>query len=165
MRVATTLTLSDSEKTALEKHTRSRAVSIRLAERSHIVLLAAAGLENKVIAQRLKIPPNKVGKWRTRFSEGGLLAISQDKPRGANHGGQDSRKQARLRHKIIQATTQTKPDNATHWSTRTLANTLKTTHSFVHRVWQSVGLKPHLERTFKVSNDPLFEEKLCDVVG
>ena len=165
MRVATPITLSDSEKKTLEKHTRSRAVSMRLAERSHIVLLAAVGLENKVIAQRLKIPPNKVGKWRNRFVEGGLLAISKDKPRGANHGGQDSSKQAKLRHKIIEATTQTKPDNATHWSTRTLADTLKTTHSFVHRVWQSVGLKPHLEKTFKVSNDPQFEEKLCDVVG
>ena len=71
MRVATTLTLSDSEKTTLEKYTRSRAVSMRLAERSHIVLLAAVGLENKVIAQRLKMPPNKVGKWRNRFFEGG----------------------------------------------------------------------------------------------
>ncbi len=165
MRIATPITLSDSDKKTLEKHTRSRSVSVRLAERSHIVLLSAAGLENKVIAQRLKIPPNKVGKWRNRFVEGGLIAISKDKPRGANHGGQDTRKQARLRKKIIATTTQAKPANATHWSTRTLADALNTTHSFVHRVWQSVGLKPHLVKTFKVSNDPQFEEKLCDVVG
>ena len=165
MRVATTITLSAADKKTLTKNTRSRSVSVRLAERSHIVLLSAAGLENKVIAHRLQIPPNKVGKWRNRFVEGGLAAISKDKPRGANHGGQDTRKQARLRKKIIQTTTQAKPDNATHWSTRTLADALHTTHSFVHRVWQSVGLKPHLEKTFKVSNDPQFEEKLCDVVG
>ena len=165
MRVAATITLSDSDKKTLEKNTRSRSVSVRLAERSHIVLLSAAGLENKVIAQRLNIPPNKVGKWRNRFVEGGMTSISKDKPRGANHGGQDTGKQARLRKKIIETTTQAKPGNATHWSTRTLADALHTTHSFVHRVWQSVGLKPHLEKTFKVSNDPHFEEKLCDVVG
>jgi transposase len=165
MRVAATITLSDSDKKTLAKHIRSRSVSVRLAERSHIVLLSAAGLENKVIAQKLKIPPNKVGKWRNRFVEGGMTAISHDKPRGANHGGQDTGKQARLRKRIIEITTQAKPDNATHWSTRTLATALHTTHSFVHRVWQSVGLKPHLEKTFKGSNDPHFEEKLCDVVG
>ena len=165
MRTAVSITLSDSDKKILEKNTRSRAVSIRLSERSKIVLLAAAGLENKVIAQRLNVPPNKVGKWRNRFAEGGIKSISKDKPRGANHGGKDTVKQARLRKKIIEKTTQEKPDNATHWSTRTLAEALNTTHSFVHRVWQSVGLKPHLEKTFKVSNDPHFEEKLCDVVG
>ena len=165
MRVAATITLSDFDKKTLAKHIRSRSVSVRLSERSHIVLLSAAGLENKAIAQKLKIPPNKVGKWRNRFVEGGMTAISHDKPRGANHGGQDTGKQARLRKRIIEITTQAKPDNATHWSTRTLADALQTTHSFVHRVWQSVGLKPHLEKTFKVSNDPHFEEKLCDVVG
>jgi len=165
MRAAASITLSKSDQKILEKNTRSRAVSIRLSERSKIVLMAAAGLENKVIAQRLNVPPNKVGKWRNRFAEGGIKAISKDKPRGSNHGGKDTVKQARLRKKIIEKTTQEKPDNATHWSTRTLAEALNTTHSFVHRVWQSVGLKPHLESTFKVSNDPHFEEKLCDVVG
>ena len=165
MRVAARITLSDSDRQILEKNTKSRAVSIRLLERSKIVLLSAEGLENKEIAQRLHIAPNKVGLWRNRFAEGGIKAISKDKPRGANQGGKDSFKQARLRKRVIEKTTREKPDNATHWSTRTLAEALNTTHSFVHRVWQSVGLKPHLEKTFKVSNDPHFEEKLCDVVG
>ena len=160
MRVAAKITLSDTDKQILEKNTNSRAVSIRLSERSKIVLLSADGLENKDIAQRLNIPPNKVGLWRNRFAEGGIKSIIKDKPRGANLGGKDTLKQARLRKKIIEKTTQSKPDNATHWSTRTLAETLNTTHSFVHRVWKSVGLKPHLEKTFKVSNDPYFEEKL-----
>ena len=165
MRVATPITLSNSDKKILEKNTRSRAVSIRLCERSKVVLLSAEGLENKAIAQQLNIPPNKVGKWRNRFAEGGIQSISKDRPRGANHGGKDTLEQARLRQKIIEKTTRKKPTNATHWSTRTMAEALHTTHSFVHRVWQSVGLKPHLEKTFKVSNDPHFEEKLCDVVG
>lgn len=165
MRVAKKIILSATEKKELEKNTRSKAVSIRLCERSKIVLLAAQGLESKRIAEQLTIAPNQVGKWRNRFAEGGLPSISKDQPRGANHGGKDSIKQARLRNRIIARTTQEKPHNATHWSTRSLAEALNTTHSFVHRVWQSVGLKPHLEKTFKVSNDPHFEEKLCDVVG
>jgi len=165
MRVARKIILSEPDKKTLEKNTTSRAVSLRLSERSKIVLSAAQGLENKVIAQQLNIPPNKVGKWRKRYAEGGIKSISSERPRGANHGGKDTLKQARLRQRVIEKTTQEKPDNATHWSTRTLAEALNTTHSFVHRVWQSVGLKPHLEKTFKVSNDPHFEEKLCDVVG
>ncbi len=165
MRVATKIILSDPDKKILERNTTSRAVSMRLSERSRIVLLSAQGLENRVIAQQLNIPPNKVSKWRSRYAEGGIESICNERPRGANHGGKDTLKQARLRQKIIEKTTQEKPDNATHWSTRTLAKELNTTHSFVHRVWQSVGLKPHLEKTFKVSNDPHFEEKLCDVVG
>ncbi|MCU7937430.1 MAG: IS630 family transposase [Candidatus Thiodiazotropha sp. (ex Dulcina madagascariensis)] len=165
MRVAIKISLSKIEKQELEKNTRSRSVSIRLSERSKIILLAAEGMENKAIAQKLGIPPNRVGLWRNRFADGGIKALSKDKPRGANHGGKSSRQQARLRNKIIKKTTQEKPANATHWSTRTLAEELNTTHSFVNRVWNSVGLKPHLEKTFKVSNDPHFEEKLCDVVG
>jgi len=165
MRVATKIILSDPDKKLLEKNTTNRTVSRRLSERSKIVLLSAQGLENRAIAQQLNIPPNKVGKWRKRYAEGGIRSISNERPRGANHGGKDTLKQATLRQMIIEKTTQEKPDNATHWSTRTLAKELNTTHSFVHRVWQSVGLKPHLERTFKVSNDPHFEEKLCDVVG
>ena len=165
MRVAIEITLSDSDKKILEKNTRSGAVSVRVSERSKVVLLSAEGLDNKTIAQKLNVSPNQVGKWRNRFAEGGIASISKDKPRGANHGGKDTLRQARLRQKIIKKTTQEKPDNATHWSTRTMAEALNTTHSFVNRVWQSVGLKPHLESTFKVSNDPHFEEKLCDVVG
>ena len=165
MRIAPAIILTDADRQILQKNTRSRAVSIRLSERSKIVLLSAEGLDNKTIAQKLNILPNKVGKWRNRFAEGGLESISKDKPRGANHGGKNTLKQAKLRNRIIEKTTQEKPTNATHWSTRTLAKELKTTHSFVNRVWQSIGLKPHLEKSFKVSNDPNFEEKLCDVVG
>src|SRR5680860_1438474 len=98
MRVATEIVLSDSDKKILEKNTKSRAVSVRLSERSKIVLLSADGLENKVIAQRLNIPPNKVGKWRNRFAEGGIQSISKDKPRGANHGGKDSVKPVSYTH-------------------------------------------------------------------
>ncbi len=165
MRVAAKIVLADKEKQELEKNVNSKAVSVRLNERSRIVLLAAEGLDNQSIAKKLTITQNTVARWRNRFANDGLKSISKDKPRGLNHGGKNSVKQARLRQKIIKKTTQEKPKNATHWSTRTLAEALGTTHSFVSRVWQSVGLKPHLEKTFKVSNDKHFEEKLSDVVG
>ena len=89
----------------------------------------------------------------------------KERPRGANHGGKNSKKQGELRSKVIEATTQTTPKDATHWSCRSMARHLNTTHSFVNRVWRAHGLKPHLIRTFKLSNDPRFEEKLRDVVG
>lgn len=165
MRRAPSIILTDQDKQILQRNVRSRSISIRLLERSRIILLSAENLDNQTIAKKLNIRPNTVGRWRTRYADGGLESIIKDKPRGNNHGGKSTLKQAKLRIKIIEKTTREKPKNATHWSTRTLAKELNTTHSFVNRVWQSVGLKPHLEKTFKVSNDPLFEEKLCDVVG
>ena len=127
--------------------------------------MAAEGMANKEIAAALGIDANKVGRWRTRYAQEGPSAIEKERPRGANHGGKDSRAQAALRARVLEATTQTVPADATHWSCRSMARHLDTTHSFVNRVWRSHGLKPHLIRTFKLSNDPRFEEKLQDVVG
>jgi len=159
------INLSAEEKKQLEKNIRSRKTPVRLRERSHIVLLAADRVPNYKIAKRLKLDINTVGRWRNRFADEGYASIEKDRPRGANHGGKDSAKQAKLRSLIIKKTTQEKPKGATHWSVRSLAKELGTTHSLVGRVWKEVGLKPHLERYFKVSNDPHFEEKLHDVVG
>lgn len=94
-----------------------------------------------------------------------MAGIVKDRPRGANQGGKKTVDQEKLRRKIIRMTTQEKPDGGTHWSTRTMAKAAGTTHSFVNRVWQDAGLKPHLMKHFKVSKDPRFEEKLIDVVG
>lgn len=165
MRIAAQIELSAKERKTLQHYVTSRKTPVRLVERSRIVLLADEGATNQVIAEKLGITENKVGRWRNRYAEGGLKAIEKDRPRGKNHGGKKTVSQARLRNKVIRMTTQETPDNATHWSTRTLAERLNTTHSFVHRVWKSVGLKPHLVKSFKVSNDPQFEEKLHDVVG
>ncbi len=122
-------------------------------------------MTNQAIAAALGIDQNTVGRWRNRFVKERVKGIESERPRGGNHGGKSSERQAELRTRIIEATTQTTPTDATHWSTRTMARAMKTTHSFVHRVWRSHGLKPHLIRTFKLSNDPRFEEKLHDVVG
>ena len=157
--------LTASEEKQLEKNVRSRKTSVRLLERSKIVLLAAKNIPNYKIAEKLDIDVNKVGRWRNRFEKKRFEGIEKDLPRGANHGGKNTADQAKLRSKIIKMTTQKKPKDATHWSTRSLSKELGINHSFVNRVWREVGLKPHLTAQFKVSNDPLFEEKLKDVVG
>jgi len=128
-------------------------------------LLASKEIPNYKIAEKLKIDVNKVGRCRNRFEKKRLKGIEKDLPRGANHGGKDTAEQSKLRSNIIKITTQEKPKDATHWSTRGLAKKLEINHSFVNRVWREVGLKPHLSKQFKVSNDPHFEEKLKDVVG
>lgn len=133
--------------------------------RANIVLLASEQVPNGEIAQRLKLNKTTVGLWRNRYVEEGFSGLLKDRGRGRNHGGKNTEEQERLRALIIQKTTTEKPPGQTHWSTRTMAKALGTTHSFVNRVWQQAGLKPHLHRTFKLSNDPYFEEKLTDVVG
>ena len=165
MRVAAEIELSGKDREQLGKWAAARSTPVRLRERARIVLLAAGGMTNKAIALELGIDANKVGRWRARVAAEGVSAIEKERPRGANHGGKDSRAQAELRSKVIETTTQTTPRDATHWSCRSMARHLETTHSFVNRVWRAHGLKPHLIRTFKLSNDPRFEEKLRDVVG
>ena len=127
--------------------------------------MAAEGMTNKAIAAELGVDANKVRRWRCRVAKEGVGSIDKERPRRANHGGKNSTEQAELCSKVIEATTQTTPKDATHWSCRSMARHLNTTHSFVNRVWRAHGLKPHLIRTFKLSNDPRFEEKLRDVVG
>ena len=159
------ITLSAEEKKQLDKNVRSRKTSVRLVERSRIILLAADDIPNYKIAEELDIDVNKVGRWRNRFFERGIQGIEKELPRGGNHGGKNSADQAKLRSKIIRITTQEKPKDGTHWTTRGLAKVLGINHSFINRVWRDVGLKPHLTAQFKVSNDPAFEEKLRDIVG
>jgi transposase len=161
MRVAPKVIVSEEDRKVLERWARGRSTPVRLMQRANIVLLAAEGRENKDIATALDVTRQLVGRWRNRFVKSGLSGIEKDAPgRGRKATLRDA-----LTAKIIQWTTQRKPDNATHWSTRTLAEALGTTHSMVNRVWRANGLKPHLSRTFKLSNDPKFVEKALDVVG
>ena len=102
-----------------------------------------------------------MGKWRQRYVAKGLAGIAHDAPR---RGRPPVARQATTA-RIIEWTTQKKPRNATHWSCRTLARELGTSHAMVNRVWQANDLKPHLDRTFKVSNDRQFAAKVVDVVG
>jgi transposase len=161
MKVAPKIILSDAERTTLVRWSRGRSTASRLVLRAKIVLLAAEDKLNRDIAVELATAPKTVCLWRRRFAEGRLAGIEKDAPRG----GRKPSKRNAVARKIIQMTTQERPANATHWSTRSLAKELGTTPSMVQRVWKANGLKPHRTRTFKLSNDPQFAEKLVDVVG
>ncbi len=161
MRIAPIIKLTDKERKALKRLANGRRTQVRVLKRAQIVLAAARGLENREIAEELGMTRETVGRWRSRFAENRLDGIVKDLPRG----GRKPTKRSKVESQIIRKTTQEKPRNATHWSTRTLAEALGVTQSMVQRVWKANGLKPHLVKTFKVSNDPHFEEKLRDVVG
>ena len=161
MKRAPEIRLTDEERAALTRWSRGRRTPARQVVRAKIVLLAAEGRMNKDIAAELGIRPNTVVRWRSRFADRGLSGIEKDAPRG----GRKPTKREQVARVIIEKTTQETPANATHWSTRTLATALGIDQSMVQRVWKANGLKPHLVRTFKVSNDPHFAEKLVDVVG
>jgi len=161
MRVAIRINLTEEERATLTRWSRGRSTAARLVHSAKIVLMAADGKMNKEIVAALGTDAQTVKRWRTRFAERGLAGISKDAPRG----GRKPKTRDRLAAKIIRKTTLDKPKNATHWTTRTLAKELRTSHSMVHRVWKAAGLKPHRVKTFKLSNDPDFVEKLLDVVG
>ena len=165
MRVAASIILNSDEQSALEKIISSSLSQVRLVTRTRVILLAHLGKTNKAISELLKISQDTVSSYRKRYLSCGLKGLFKDKPRGNNQGGKNSIEQAKLRDEILRKTTQEKPENSTHWSTRSMAKAVGTTHSLVNRVWREYGLKPHLVKTFKVSNDPKFEEKLKDVVG
>ena len=161
MRVARPVVLSLDQQTTLEARSRARSSSARSVERARIVLLAAAGLQDLQIAARLQITREKASRWRIRYLEGGLAALDQDAPRP----GRTRTITPEKIQEVIWKTTQEKPANATHWSTRTMAEAASLSEKSVRRIWQKHGLKPHLTRTFKVSNDTQFAEKLEVVVG
>ena len=161
MRLAAKVILTDEQRAILTKWSRGRSTAARLVRRAQIVLLASEGKENIEIADELEVERTIVGRWRKRFVERGLAGIERDSPRR----GRKPTVRNRVAHKIIEVTTQRKPAQATHWSTRSLAKELKVSPAMVQRVWSANGLKPHLVKTFKVSNDPRFIEKMTDVVG
>lgn len=161
MKVAPSISLTVPERAALERWVRGRLTPARLMQRSQIVLQAAAGRINKSIAESLGIGAHTVGRWRQRFIEQRCAGIEKDAPRP----GRRPLKRDQFIRLIIDTTTQQKPPHATHWSVRTLAAHLGINREMVRRVWTATGLKPHRVRTFKLSNDPQFVEKVIDVVG
>ena len=145
----------------LDRWSRGRTTPARLVLRAKIVLLAAAGRLNKEIAAELNTGMKTVCPWRKRYIELGPAGLEKDAPRGAKPAATT----AALAAEIVRKTTTEKPSAATHWSTRTLAAELGTSPSMVQRVWKANNLQPHRVKTFKLSNDPRFAEKLVDVVG
>ena len=161
MRIAPEIVLTQAERETLEQWARGRSTPARLVERARIMLLAAEGKENREIAAKTGFSRPTVGLWRTRFVSGRLPGIEKDAPRGGRRPTRANR-MARL---ILERTTQAKPSNATHWSVRTMAKEAGVSPSMVHRVWRAHRLQPHRIRTFKISRDPNFVEKVTDIVG
>ena len=161
MKTAHEINLSEVEIKTLTTWSRGKRTPVRLMIRSKIVLLSNQGMRNQEISQELSISRKMVGLWRKRFAEHGMAGIEKDAPRGSK----EPSKCNRLAGLIIKKTTQEKPKNATHWSVRYLAKEMGISPSMVHRVWKANNLKPHLIKTFKLSHDPKFVEKVIDVVG
>jgi transposase len=161
MRVAKTIELDAPTQRELRILSQSRRIEVRLQQRARIVLLAAKGLQNKDIALEVGLDRRQVALWRQRFLEGGIDALRKDAPRS----GRPASVMQEMESRIVQVTLHEVPTDATHWSTRTLAEHLGVGATTVRRAWRNNGLKPHLSRTFKVSSDPHFEDKLLDVVG
>ena len=161
MRVAKEIVLTDTDRQTLTKWSRGRSTPARLVLRAKIVLAAADRKENKVIARELGCTRRTVSTWRNRFVESGMKVLSHDSPRSGRPSNVRSCKEA----EIIRRTIEEKPTNATQWSVRSMAKAVGVSKDTVNRVWRDSGLKPHLTRTFKVSNDKHFAEKLVNVVG
>lgn len=161
MRVAPAVRLSDEERQQLEQYARGRSTPARLVQRAQIVLLAAEGRQNRDIAAALGTDRLTAGRWRQRFVRFRIRGIEKDAPRP----GRRPRFSQELVQEIVRKTTQDTPADATHWSTRRMAKVMGVSEATIRRIWHEHGLKPHLVRTFKLSNDPRFVEKLEDVIG
>ncbi len=161
MRVADRVKLDAHAERELRVLSKRRRVEARARQRASVILLAAKGWRNTDIAVEVKLDRRQVALWRRRFIDGGVEALLQD----ASRPGRTPSVTPEVESRIVNTTLHDRPAAATHWSTRTLAAHLELSASTVRRVWKRNGLKPHLQRTFKLSRDPRFEDKLLDVVG
>lgn len=152
--------LTEDESVELERLLRRRITGQGLALRARIVQLCASGLRNKDVAVRLGTSAQTVCKWRQRFVERRIEGLF-DEPRP---GGPRKISDARVEDVIVR-TLETTPANATHWSSREMERVTGISATSVQRIWRAFGLQPHRSETFKLSSDPLFIEKVRDVVG
>ena len=153
--------MTAEQKGTLEAWIRARTIPQRIVLRSRICLLAGEGKSNSAIAEQLGTSRPTVLLWRKRFEKEGPSGLSEDAP----HGLSIQRLSAEKVNAIVEATLHTKPEDATHWSTRTMAKAQGVSHASVARIWDAHGLKPHRIEGFKLSKDKRFVEKLTDVVG
>ena len=154
------LVLSDDERETLERWARRPKSVQALALRCRIVLECANGQTNTVVAERLHVTRATVGKWRRRFVAERLDGLHDEPRPGVPRSVSDEEVE-----RIVVKTLEEMPDDATQWSIRSMAQATGISRSSVNRIWQAFGLKPHLSETFKLSPDPLFVEKVRDIVG
>src|SRR6187397_1502324 len=155
------LLVSPGQREILESVARSPSAPHREVVRARALLMAADGLANTAIARALSVSPASVSGWRARFAEEGLVKFAQVRE---GRGRKRAIPQEKI-DEIVELTLNYRPAGETHWSCRTMAAATGVSKSTVQQVWSARGLKPHRVETFKLSNDPKFEEKLVDVVG
>jgi transposase len=154
------LELTTDERATLAQWTRRRTSAQALAQRARIVLACADGLTNSAVALRERVTRPTVGRWRQRFVDGRCAGLLDEPKPGAPRTITDA-----MIEEALALTLETTPVDATHWSTRSLAKACGLSRSAVGRIWQAFALQPHRAGTFKLSRDPLFIDKVRDIVG
>jgi transposase/DNA-binding CsgD family transcriptional regulator len=161
MNIAERIIFTPQEEATINRWSQGKSFPLRLIQRAQIIQLAAQGIFNHDIAKRLDISRPTVQLWRERFLAFRLSGLEKDAPRPG--------RLPKIRHKkvmtIVNATIHTTPSDATHWSTRSMAKAHGVSKDSIQRIWKQYNLKPHLIKTFKLSRDKRFLEKLYDVVG
>jgi len=154
------LIVSPSERERLEAWSRRRKTAQALALRARIVLRCASGMQNIDVAEQLGVSKQMVGKWRQRFIDRRIDGLLDEPRPGAPRKITDEDVE-----RVIVQTLETTPRDATHWSVRSMAKESGISRTTVHRIWRAFSLQPHRSETFKLSKDPLFVEKVRDIVG
>ena len=154
------LTLSPGEREALERWSRRPKTAQALAQRARIVLACAARMTNADVSAQVRVTRQTVGRWRTRFLKKRLDGLLDEPRPGAPRKITDAHVE-----RVITMTLESTPQEATHWSTRSMAKTCGLSQTAVSRIWRAFALQPHRSETFKLSKDPLFIEKVRDIVG
>jgi transposase len=160
-KIARAVVLSETDRLQLQKWVQAQFTPQQVALRSRVLLMAAEGKQDLEIASELDVNRHTPALWRKRFAVEGLDGIWEIQAGRGRKASYDEEKVAAM----VAATLQTKPKGSTHWSCRTMARAQKVSKNTVNRLWQEYNLKPHRTRTFKLSRDNRFLEKLTDVVG
>jgi len=154
------LAVTADERAYLERQVRRHRVARSLSERCRIILRCAEGLQSKVVASELGVHEHTVGKWRRRFLADRIDGLLDEARPGRPRTIGDDQVAA-----VIERTLRTTPADATHWSIRSMAAETGFSHTTIRRMWNAFGLQPHRSQTFKLSSDPLFVDKVRDIVG
>ena len=154
------VTLTTEERETLERWTRRPTTAQALAQRARMILSCAAGQTNTRVARELRVTKQTVGRWRARFLADRVDGLLDEPRPGAPRTVTDAQIEA-----VLTRTLESRPADATHWSTRSMAKAAGLSRSTVNRIWRAFVLQPHRAETFKLSKDPLFIEKVRDIVG